>query len=114
MNTRRILVLACTFLMAVVPAFAQGSGSTKPPSGSRERPHSVTRVAEGRVAEIDTAHRAIAVETGDGRRTFSIDDDTKFTGRDGASFAELADGDRVRVRYRTSGDVAVEIRVYPR
>jgi hypothetical protein len=103
--------MAVAIFAMVSPALAQGSGSTKPPAESKERPHAVTRLAEGTIVEIDRSSGAVVLETRDGRLDLSIDDETKFSGRADASFANLVEGDRIRARYRTSGNVAVEIRI---
>lgn len=111
LTLKRLTLIAVAVFAMVSPALAQGSGSTKPPSGSKERPHAVTRLAEGTVVEIDRSSGVIVLETGDGRLSLSIDNDTKFSGRADASFANLAEGERIRARYRTSGNVAIQIRV---
>lgn len=116
------LILAVVVAVMVMPAvaLAQGSGSTKPAGPKAERGHSVTRSIVARVADVDRQLGLLVVEdSGGNRHEFTVDANTRYradrgttlAGRTDLGLADFSSGQTVKVLFRASTGVAVEVRL---
>ena len=109
-------------------AFAQGSGSTAPPTVPRTigdemgsaPAFAVTRTLTGKIVGIDAAKNLLVVEDDGGKRhDFKLSKDTRFRadkktelqGRKHISLGDFEVGAAVKITYLASGDTATEVRL---